>query len=427
MSETWLSEKHTWCTRQSWDRNGRSFFAAGKQRRPARVAVVHSTETMSWPGYAGGASAPTITLDLRTGKARQHVPLEYGARALALSTAGVTDRLVNIDGVVQIELLGAVTPGYPARYGHYDLVGTFPTDDRAHRYLGRLLAALHAELPTLPLQLSTWGRWVAYPESYGVYADQRLTSWQFAAARGLLGHQHVPANDHGDPGRLVGLDRAVEYALALSYGDPVPDDDDHVLVDYPAGHIRAWQQFLNLLGYTDPDGEQLDEDDELGPLTQHAVRTWQDEHTDADTGAPLDVDGLPGPASTKRRDIIMSKITEQLEDVHRWSGNQGQKLDDVLDRLARLERGQDELPARTVTAWLQRKLHGLALHQWLRLGIVPDPEHPQHPADPGTLGDLIRTIYTQVTGKDAPPPYVHGTTRPEPPTEVTPEPTNPTS
>jgi hypothetical protein len=50
----------------------------------------------------------------------------------------------------------------------------------------------------------------AYPASYGTSNGVRLSDSQFDTYSGWLGHQHVPQNDHGDPGafpwaRLVEL------------------------------------------------------------------------------------------------------------------------------------------------------------------------------------------------------------------------------
>ena len=195
MSETWLT-RHQWCSRQSWrSPQGMSFWPSGRMTQPARVIVIHSTETVGFPGYANGASAPHFTIDLVSGHVRQHVPLEWGSRCLAVSTGGVTDRTVNITGTIQIETIGAVTPGYPRTYGHYDLPNRFPNDQKAQEHMARLIRAIHeATGKRIPLQLSTLARWVPYPASYGVHARQRLNSSNFAAARGIVGHQHAPAN-----------------------------------------------------------------------------------------------------------------------------------------------------------------------------------------------------------------------------------------
>lgn len=231
MSETWLT-RHDWCTRQSWrSPTGMSFWPAGRMIEPARVIVVHSTETVGFPGYRNGADAPHFTIHLPSGQVRQHVPLEWGSRCLAVSTGGVTDRTVNITGTIQIEVIGAVTPGYPRTYGHYDLPNRFPTDAAAQAHLARLIRAIHdATGQRIPLQLSGLATWVPYPASYGVRARQRLNSASFRAARGVVGHQHAVANDHGDgllgravSGRAIDME-AVILAARGQAPAPAPGD-----------------------------------------------------------------------------------------------------------------------------------------------------------------------------------------------------------
>jgi hypothetical protein len=57
-------------------------------------------------------------------------------------------------------------------------------------------------------------KWLPYPKSYGSSGGQRMTFAQWRAFYGWCGHQHVPENDHGDPGSLdfAGL-------LALAKGE----------------------------------------------------------------------------------------------------------------------------------------------------------------------------------------------------------------
>lgn len=206
-----------WCDRQSWPKNGLDYWSAGGQVRPMSKIVLHSTETTGFPGYADGAAAPHFTVSMKTGQTRQHVPLSRGGRALTL--AGT--RLANVAGVVQIEILGAVTPGYPAKYGHYDLPNAFPRDANAQRYLARLLAAIHVETG-IPLVESV--DWVTYPASSGRYAPQRQrTEAQYLAYRGVLGHQHVVGNEHGDPGALPVGSVVLPLARSIVAGDgPAP-------------------------------------------------------------------------------------------------------------------------------------------------------------------------------------------------------------
>ncbi|MDN5605812.1 MAG: hypothetical protein L0G59_10400, partial [Kocuria sp.] len=90
---TWLSG----VKRHSWGRDGGSFTTS-----PDKI-LLHSTETGSFPGYGGGASAPHFTIDLRNGEVRQHSPMNRAARALRNASGGVQ---TNRDGVIQIEIIG---------------------------------------------------------------------------------------------------------------------------------------------------------------------------------------------------------------------------------------------------------------------------------------------------------------------------------
>lgn len=156
-----------------------------------RCLVLHTTETSGWPGYSGGASAPTFTaMPDHTNKKliwRQHYPLNMSARALRNDPGGVN---TNTTSVVQIELVGTSDKGGPGMY--------WPeAPDWALQDLADFCKWLKAEwgVPT-----SGSVKWVDYPASYGFNASQRLSGGTWLDYRGILGHQHVPENDHGDPG-----------------------------------------------------------------------------------------------------------------------------------------------------------------------------------------------------------------------------------
>ena len=310
MSDLWLHDRYDWMTRQSWrSPTGMSFYPAGRMTVAPRIVVNHSTETTDFPGYNGGAAAPHFTAHLITGAVRQHVPLNWGSRCLAVSTGGVTDRTVNITGTIQIEWIGAVTPGYPDQYGHYDIPRRFPTDTRAQGYVARLWRAI-PDAPGIPLAMVPGLLWVPYPTSYGVRARQRLSSAAFRNARGHLGHMHAVANDHGDGllGRAVN-GRAVdmEAVLALARGGaPVtPGRDGDVFFEGADGpDVHAWQTDLATLGYS------LTGTGPFGPITTAATRAFQ-----ADAG--ITVDGRVGPITLTTMEDAMSKIIEELAALRR--------------------------------------------------------------------------------------------------------------
>jgi len=178
-----------------------------------RALVLHTTETSGWPGYSGGASAPTFTaLPDYTNKKllfRQHFPLNMSARALKNLSGGVNTNTTN---VVQIELVGTSDKSGPGMY--------WPeAPDWALDSLADFIKFLNVE----------WGipkvstvKWVAYPASYGFNASQRLSGSEWLNYRGILGHQHVAENDHGDPG-LFPWSRLAKY---LTKEDDLPLNTD---------------------------------------------------------------------------------------------------------------------------------------------------------------------------------------------------------
>ena len=154
--------------------------------------VLHTTETAGgWPGYQGGAITPTLTYEPWRHAWRQHLPINGSARALRDPAATAVKE--NRDNVVQVEISCYCDPKH-ANGGHY----VTDLDRRALHDLGDLAAWLHTEWG-LPLRLAA--RWLPYPSSYGRSAA-RMSGAEYAEFRGILGHQHVSGNDHGDPGAL---------------------------------------------------------------------------------------------------------------------------------------------------------------------------------------------------------------------------------
>jgi len=156
----------------------------------------HTTETAGWPGYP--TFAPQMTIDPIKKQRRQHMDLNRSSSTMA--NAG--SYRVNRAGLVQIEIVAYVDPkftGSPYFYGKWG--------DDEYEYLAETAAWLYQEWK-IPLESNV--KWVSYPGSYGLNAKQRLTTGQFEAAVGQVGHQHAPGNTHGDPsnidmGRLLGM------------------------------------------------------------------------------------------------------------------------------------------------------------------------------------------------------------------------------
>jgi hypothetical protein len=253
-----------------------------RQEFPARLAwkrdpaieVLHSTEGSSWPAYAGGGTAPHFTVDPRAKQARQHFPLSSAARALVAPSDGTH---TNTGGAIQFEIIGTCVPDSP-------LPSVLDLDDEALGYLAGLMRAV-ADTTGIPLTTSVL--WGPYPASYGA-TPQRLTPDQWATHTGVVGHQHVPGNTHGDPGAL-NVARLLELAGGgdpeTPVSNPIPAPQPTALTGpiviapgvpappypLPAGHVfgpksgpawihsgfynhrddmRAWQQRMADRGWT---------------------------------------------------------------------------------------------------------------------------------------------------------------------------------
>ena len=180
---TWLSI----ATKQTWNRDGGSF------TRSPSIICLHSTEGGSWPGYSAGADAPHFTIDPRTGDVRQHTPINVAGRAL-MHPAGTPE--TNRAGVIQVEIIGTCDGATASRYNLHYLPDM--TDAEAAN-INRLLVAIF-DATGIPLETTV--TWKQYPASYGPGNGVRLSRSAFANYRGVLGHQHVCDNDHGDPGNL---------------------------------------------------------------------------------------------------------------------------------------------------------------------------------------------------------------------------------
>ena len=152
--------------------------------------VLHTTEVNGWPGYSGGSEAPNLTLWARNGvvEVRQHFPVNMSSRALVHTTGQVDTNNLN---AVQIELVGTCVRGGPGLY--WPGAPTYALQGLAN--VIRFLVdewALPTSYPAL---------WLPYPQSAGA-SRARMSAATWRAFHGICGHEHVPENDHGDPGDL---------------------------------------------------------------------------------------------------------------------------------------------------------------------------------------------------------------------------------
>jgi len=167
------------------------------------VATLHTTETSGWPGYEGGATAPNYTgnppIGVRFGKWRAHYPDEKSSRALKNLAGGVETNTLND---VQFELIGTCDPKHAKTWGklkagkHY--VYWPHATKRQLRWVARMMADMNVRHG---LQLKAPKRFLPYPASYGSNGV-RMSFAEWRNATGIVGHQHIPENVHGDPGNI---------------------------------------------------------------------------------------------------------------------------------------------------------------------------------------------------------------------------------
>lgn len=178
------------------------------------VVVLHTTEGFSWPTYNGGSTAPNLTglpplfnmkkgIRIRKGKWRQHFPLNKSSRALANKSGGVETNTLN---AIQLELIGTCDPANAKSWGGKGVYWAgkdyvyWPKATKVQlNFVARMLADIHEQTG---LRLLTEVKWAAYPGSYGEKNPNRLTFAQWRKTVGVVGHQHVPENSHGDPGDI---------------------------------------------------------------------------------------------------------------------------------------------------------------------------------------------------------------------------------
>lgn len=163
--------------------------------------VLHTTEGNSYAGaraaYAKGV-APHFTVSFETGvfKVWQHIPLNKAARALA-HTAGTVE--TNRARCIQIEVVA-----------HAGTAGTLQREYL--NGLGRLMRWIESQTGIArkaPRFLSDKDGIVLARDTSPI----RLSPADWITFSGWCGHQHVPGNDHWDPGAID-----IDYLLKFEAG-----------------------------------------------------------------------------------------------------------------------------------------------------------------------------------------------------------------
>lgn len=150
---------------------------------PWRI-VLHTTEgptaESAIAAYTATGSWPHFTAEYGTGRVFQHYDTTAGARALR-HPAGTVD--TNAARAIQIELVG--------------YAGTIT--DAALAWLAETLIWPVADHHRIVLETPIFR---GVHDAYGLKSATRMTDNEWLAFGGICGHQHVPHNDHWDPGAI---------------------------------------------------------------------------------------------------------------------------------------------------------------------------------------------------------------------------------
>ncbi|MFJ4925256.1 hypothetical protein [Streptomyces sp. NPDC088736] len=192
----------------------------GGDSMESNVIVWHTTEGTSLPDYNGGAEAPNLTAKPDFSAKRlvwyQHFDFDTSARALVNKAGGVETNTLN---VCQIEIVGTCDPATHAKWtkAGYAHLYTPELPDWAIRDLAAFAKWANAN-HGVPLTSDVTFK--AYPGSYGSNGV-RMSAAKWESYNGHCGHQHVPENDHGDPGAFP-----MAAILTAAKGGAVPSQED---------------------------------------------------------------------------------------------------------------------------------------------------------------------------------------------------------
>jgi len=243
--------------------------------------VLHTTEGSSYAGarsaYVRYNVAPHFTIG--TQGLWQHMPIDRAARALAHPQGTVE---TNRHSAVQIEVIW------------------FAKDSI---WVDQLVVAVRDLMIWIEQQT---GIQPSAPQflgsaAYGAHSPTRMSDDAWRAFNGWCGHQHVPHNDHWDPGiapmGLLLQRSAPEPEPAPPPPPPPPADwTQEALLALPTlsigasgQHVRILQALLIVAANDLMHEANIDGD--FGPKTQSSLKTWQGRTN------VLVADGVCGPAT----------------------------------------------------------------------------------------------------------------------------------
>lgn len=210
--------------------------------------LIHTTEGSSVAGaigaYRSHGAWPHFTVDPRTKEKVQHYSMDVAARALKNLPGGVE---TNNKNVIQVEVVGraAESRNWPKSYNEWLAKEVFEPIMKA-----KGISTRHPRFYD-----GQDGFTLATP-----YARQRMSYNDWNNFNGIVGHQHVPENDHWDPGairinEIIGFLRTEENWV-LKYGSK-------------GLRVAALQIILVRLGH------KLRVDGSYGKRTVNAVKSTQ--------------------------------------------------------------------------------------------------------------------------------------------------------
>ena len=238
------------------------------------ILVLHTMEVDGWPGYSNGGTAPHLSLrvyrnadgSLKSYAWRQHFPFNRSARALKNLRGGIETNN-STQGVIQVELAG--TCGWAKN------VNPKWCDADVVKKIGKpLIDFLVFCNKELGIQLVSPYPFVAYNAP-----KRRMSYSEWLKFKGICGHQHVPENDHVDPGTIPIAWLIAEAKKIINDGTPVHETPKPQLpvVEYVPKPIQVNGRFdkntIKLTQWiTGLRGKEID--GVWGPISKKALQKW---------------------------------------------------------------------------------------------------------------------------------------------------------
>jgi hypothetical protein len=165
---------------------------------------------------------PRFPLD----EAIQMLPYTVTGKALRNLAGGVETNRREADGAAGVDVVQVELVGYAAKVANYD--------DNWYRNLRQFITRLCAELG-VPYRFPR-----RFAQDYGDARRVRLTNdeWLDPGLTGVLGHAHVPENDHWDPGPLDLARLAPESFITQE--DPDMQLTDQTTAGHTVNDVLLW-------------------------------------------------------------------------------------------------------------------------------------------------------------------------------------------